>query len=384
MKIRTVTGFIECDASNLSSQIKRINSVLNSARTHLVSAGSEVHFTRVALPPITQPAAKLIAFAKRFEKELEEGDIQFASLGVLPPELTERIPELMSETSRIFLSSPLTENGTILRHAMSSYAKTVLELSRLPAERFGTLRHCLSASCSPHIPFFPAAYAQNDDFSFSLAMECADLALESAKVARSLDEAQSLLTAKIEAQAAVIEPLMERVATETGAHFHGCDWSLATHPNPACSVGAAIEALSGAPFGEPGTLSVVATLTRAVKTARVKHIGFSGIFLPLLEDLILAQRTSEDRFDLQTLLLYCAVCGAGLDTIPLPEDVSSIAMAAMLMDVATLASVHRKPLTVRFMPTVGLKLGDITQFDFPFLINAKTMKLSGGNTKLFR
>jgi len=116
----------------------------------------------------------------------------------------------------------------------------------------------------------------------------------------------------------------------------------------------------------------------------VKHTGFSGIFLPLLEDHILAQRTSEDRFDLQTLLLYCTVCGAGLDTIPLPEDVSTVAMAAMLMDVATLASVHRKPLTVRFMPTVGLKLGDRTQFDFPFLINAKTMKLSGGNTKLFR
>jgi uncharacterized protein (UPF0210 family) len=58
------------------------------------------------------------------------------------------------------------------------------------------------------------------------------------------------------------------------------------------------------------------------------------------------------------LLLYCAVCGAGLDTVPLPGDVTADALAALLVDVAALALRLNKPLTARLMPLPGKRAGD--------------------------
>jgi uncharacterized protein (UPF0210 family) len=38
----------------------------------------------------------------------------------------------------------------------------------------------------------------------------------------------------------------------------------------------------------------------------------------VLEDAILAQRAAEGTLTIKDLLLYSAVCGTGLDTVPLP------------------------------------------------------------------
>ena len=48
-------------------------------------------------------------------------------------------------------------------------------------------------------------------------------------------------------------------------------------------------------------------------------------------------------------------------------------MAAILLDVATLALVADKPLTARLMPIPGKKAGDMTDFDFPYFANARIM-----------
>ena len=44
--------------------------------------------------------------------------------------------------------------------------------------------------------------------------------------------------------------------------------------------------------------------------------------MPVLEDKVLAQRWAESTYDVDSLLAYSAVCGTGLDTVPLPGDVS--------------------------------------------------------------
>ena len=41
-----------------------------------------------------------------------------------------------------------------------------------------------------------------------------------------------------------------------------------------------------------------------------------------LEDAVLAARSQAGSFTVNDLLLYSAVCGTGLDTVPLPGDVS--------------------------------------------------------------
>ena len=97
--------------------------------------------------------------------------------------------------------------------------------------------------------------------------------------------------------------------------------------------------------------------------------------LPILEDSRLAQRWSEGRISLDALLSYSAVCGTGLDTVPLPGDVTEQQLELIIGDMASLAVKWHKPLSARLLPVTGKKPGDRTEFDDPFLVNATLQPL---------
>jgi uncharacterized protein (UPF0210 family) len=73
------------------------------------------------------------------------------------------------------------------------------------------------------------------------------------------------------------------------------------------------------------------------------------------------------------LLLYASVCGAGLDTIPLPGDVTPEALAAILVDVAALALRLNKPLVARLLPLPGKQAGDEVNFDYPYFAPTRVL-----------
>jgi uncharacterized protein (UPF0210 family) len=149
---------------------------------------------------------------------------------------------------------------------------------------------------------------------------------------------------------------------------------MGVDPTPApfrnVSIGKAIEALTGAPFGSSGTLTAAAAITAAVRSLPVQRIGYVGLMLPVLEDDLLARRWDEGRYSIDSLLAYSAVCGTGLDTIPLPGDVSAEQLERIISDMATLAIRWHKPLSARLLPVQGKKAGDRTEFEDPFLANA--------------
>jgi len=104
----------------------------------------------------------------------------------------------------------------------------------------------------------------------------------------------------------------------------------------------------------------------------------------VLEDFTLAARAAEGILTIKDLLLFSAVCGTGLDTIPLPGDVTAEQISALLLDISALALRLNKPLTARLMPIPGKKAGDATGFDFDFFANSKVMTLeSAGLGRLF-
>jgi hypothetical protein len=70
------------------------------------------------------------------------------------------------------------------------------------------------------------------------------------------------------------------------------------------------------------------------------------------------------------MLAYSAVCGTGLDTIPLAGDVTQEQIARVIGDMASLAWKWKKPLSARLQPESGKKAGDKTDFNDPFLTNA--------------
>jgi uncharacterized protein (UPF0210 family) len=128
-------------------------------------------------------------------------------------------------------------------------------------------------------------------------------------------------------------------------------------------------------IGLHGSLAAASILTEAVDRANFPHTGFSGFMQPVLEDSVLAKRAAEGTLTIKDLLLYSAVCGTGLDTVPLPGDVSADQIAALLLDLSALALRLDKPLTARLMPIPGKQAGDPTGFDFEFFANSKVMAL---------
>jgi len=124
-----------------------------------------------------------------------------------------------------------------------------------------------------------------------------------------------------------------------------------------------------------GTLSAAAFLADTLDRGRWQRAGFNGLFLPVMEDSVLARRAAEGALSVRDLLLVSSVCGAGLDTVPLPGDSSPAQIAALLLDVAALSARLRKPLTARLMPIPGKTAGEKIEFDFEFFANSKVMQL---------
>jgi uncharacterized protein (UPF0210 family) len=137
-------------------------------------------------------------------------------------------------------------------------------------------------------------------------------------------------------------------------------------------------------IGLHGSLAAAAILTEAVDRADFPHTGFSGFMQPVLEDSVLAKRAAEGTLTIKDTLLYSAVCGTGLDTVPLPGDTTSERLVPLLLDLSAMALRLDKPLTARLMPIPGKKAGDETNFDFAFFAQSKIMSLdSEGLTKSF-
>jgi hypothetical protein len=162
---------------------------------------------------------------------------------------------------------------------------------------------------------------------------------------------------------------------KSGIRFGGIDFSLAPFPDKAQSVGTAFERMGNSKIGLHGSLTSAAILTEAIERADFPRTGFSGLMMPILEDATLAERAAEGILTVKDVLLYSAVCGTGLDTIPLPGDTQPEQIIPVLMDLCALALRLDKPLTARLMPVPGKKAGEPTTFDFGFFANSKVMAL---------
>jgi uncharacterized protein (UPF0210 family) len=97
--------------------------------------------------------------------------------------------------------------------------------------------------------------------------------------------------------------------------------------------------------------------------------------MPVLEDATLARRAAEGTLTVKDVLLYSAVCGTGLDTIPLPGDTTSERLVPLLLDLCALALRLDKPLTARLMPIPNKEAGEETNFDFAFFAPSRVMAL---------
>jgi uncharacterized protein (UPF0210 family) len=184
-----------------------------------------------------------------------------------------------------------------------------------------------------------------------------------------------LLIEAIEGHARVIGRVAQSIASQSEVRFSGIDFSLAPFPDEARSLGAALRALGVPVMGKSGFVTGSAIMADCIDRAQFERTGFCGLFLPVLEDLILAQDASAGHLEVKDLLLAATICGTGLDTVPLPGNTPAEAMYALLLDLGVLALRHNKPLTARLMPIPDKVVGDEVLFDFPYFANSRVMSL---------
>jgi uncharacterized protein len=248
--------------------------------------------------------------------------------------------------------------------AAAKLIKTVAERSPHSQGNFG---FAATAMLRPYAPFYPGAYHTGEGKRFAIALESANVVEQAFTGVSNPDSASQRLLSALTPHLRAVEGVAQRIERETRWTYMGID------PTPApfneVSIGNAIEKLTGQKFGSSGTLTAAAAITRAVQAVPVKRIGYSGLMVPVMEDNGLAQRWAEGTYNIDSLLAYSAVCGTGLDTIPLPGDVTEQQIEKILSDVASLAVKWGKPLTARLLPVAGKKAGDRTEFDDPFLVN---------------
>lgn len=398
MKIRSVTAFIPLNWPFDEGSIAGIARFLTDARLRLSEAGFEVQTVRLATPPfldvIGDPDTRvLLEFGHTLEDMANKHHIDFVSIGpvvattplaLLMP--IHALPQLIAETEKIFSGVLFAaDNSGINLAAAQAFARTVHQVAHSTPNGFGNLRLGALANVPPGVPFFPAAYHDGGPACFAIAVEAADLAGSSIGQAHSLHEVRNRLVGAIESSTRHMLEIADRLVDDHHVRFKGVDFSLAPFPTQARSIGAAIEKLGVDSFGGSGTLFSAAFLTHCIRQATIPHVGFSGLMLPVLEDSVLARRAEEGSFSVNDLLLYSAVCGTGLDTIPIPGSTSPEEIGAIFLDVAALAVSLAKPLTARLMPIPGLAVGQKVSFDFDYFASSRVLPVRNmGATRLFQ
>jgi uncharacterized protein (UPF0210 family) len=394
MNVRAVTCFVNAaGADGPATGFRTAGHLAGEARAALQSAGLAVQTARLATQPLSRLPVDPLDWLPELWGRCAAAGFEYLSLGPIMADepgadlrRLELIPELIRTTDAVFAGVLVGRRGTGLNlEAVSRTARVIRQIAHATPQGFGNLRLALLANVAPHSPFFPAAYHDGGPPAVALATESADLAVQAFSGGGSLDDVGERLVVSVESAArqmtAAIQPLAER----WGFRFAGIDFSFAPFPDEARSIGAAVERLGVEQFGAPGTLFAAAFLTACLRRARYPRCGFSGLMLPVLEDPTLAARSGAGLFTVNDLLLYSAVCGTGLDTVPLPGDVSEQELAGILLDVAALALRLDKPLTARLMPIPGARAGDLTRFDFSYFSNGRVLGVKGlGCSGLFQ
>jgi uncharacterized protein (UPF0210 family) len=262
-------------------------------------------------------------------------------------------------------------------------AQTIQDIMKQTKDGLGNFNFTVNYNCQEYIPYFPASFhSGNPEVGFVLGFESPDLLLHAIQnIPKNLSHNEFLQKSYTAMQEALqyhvdqILPIVEDFSYTSKMKFLGIDSSAA--PSKDCtSLVDIFRALGVEYFGAAGSVQISALLTRVFKSIKnVPLVGFSGLMLAATEDAGLAQDAIDGKYDIRTFLTNSAVCGIGLDTVPIEGNTSIQKIAAIMQDTGTLAYRLKKPLTVRLFPVPGKTEGNITEFTSDDLCNCAVFKI---------
>jgi uncharacterized protein (UPF0210 family) len=382
-KIRAITAFVRLDRAHYKEQIQDTLSFLRQAKAAFEKSGYEVQTIRITTQPFPEYTRGLseeetLAFFREYDAlAVKEGFD--ASIGPAMVKDTDdpREAELLAK----ILASAKTLGGSVFIggedgihwKSIRAAAGVMKYLETHSLHSQANFSFTASSFVPDRTPFYPASHLASEGEQFAIGLQSANVVAEAFASAKSPDTAEERLHSSLTVYAQQVEKTAKEISQTTRWKYGGIDLSPA--PLKEISIGGAIENFLGAPVGASGTMAAAALITRALKAIPVTQAGYSGLMLPILEDSVLSKRWSEGRLSIDALLSYSAVCGTGLDVIPLPGDISNEQLEKILGDVASLSVKWHKPLSARLLPVAGKKAGDQTEFEDPFLVNAKIQPL---------
>jgi uncharacterized protein len=377
-KVRAVTAFVRLDRAKYREQIGETLAMLRKAKGALEQGGYEVEGVRITTQPFPEYARGLsrqdaLAFFRDYDTlAVKEGFD--AAIGPAmfhdsdDSSQAELLAEILAQSKTLEGSVVVAGDDGIQWNAVRAAAKLMKYLEEHTTHSQGNFSFSATALVPPLTPFYPGSYLTGEGHEFAVALQSANVVAEALRSTREAAAAQKALESALGEHARTIENIARNIEKQTAWKYAGLDLSPA--PFKEVSIGAAIEGFTGAKFGSSGTMTAAALITAALRAIPVKHAGYSGLMLPILEDSTLAERWTERTVTVDQMLAYSAVCGTGVDVIPLPGDISPEQLERMIGDMATLAVKLHKPLSARLLPVAGKKAGDRTEFEDPFLVNA--------------
>jgi uncharacterized protein len=377
-KVRAITAFVRVEPASLDQQLGMALAVLRLAKAEFEKQGYATETLRIVTQPLTelvkgQSEAQALSFLKRLDDlSAKEGFLPSVGPAMMrdndDPRTVRLAEKALSTLSNVQINTVIADDDGIHWNVIKETAALIHYVSEHSQHSQGDFQFTATAMLKAYGPFYPGTWHDGPGKQLSIGFEGANVVQEVfARTHGDFSGSVAELTKQLTVHAKVAEAIGERVATAEGWTFMGVD------PTPAplgdVSIGAAIETYTGAKFGSSGTLTAALAITSAVKAVPVKQIGYSGLMVPVMEDKLLAQRWAEGSYHTDDLLAYSAVCGTGLDTLPLPGDVSVEQLRRILGDVAALAWKWKKPLSARLQPVWGKKAGDTTEFESQYLFN---------------
>lgn len=384
-KIRTITTFLSLsqDQSCWESAISKAANFCAELAETFIKNGYTVQTIRIVTNPfgeyldttnLTRATKDLEVISKYIRAtNVSKLRIRFSIGQAKTQQEIELLPELIQlfgDLCSACVNIDLDEFGVLNSKLIEHCAQSVLKISQITERGEGNFNFTVNFNCAPLTPYFPSAYHQtNLNDCFTIGLETTDLlvcALKNSKRNKishnaSFKKNYEVMHVALQHHTDNIKNIINSFEPHDFA-FAGIDSSAA--PSKDCASIVNVYKLMGIEyFGAAGTVEASALLTKVFKSITgVTLVGFSGLMLALTEDTGLAQGTHKANFDIRALLTYSAVCGIGLDTVPIPGDTPITKITALMRDTGTMAFRLNKPLTVRLFPVLGLKAGDKTSF----------------------
>lgn len=333
--IRSLCWFVE------TPEITGIPQQLNEIEGKLGEHGYLVQTKRVCF------SKTRIDALRKWENEdplyLSVGTLDFASL-------TEQLADFL-QAGNVSLNLDLTES------VAAEHVNVLLRVIKEAPEK--TFNFTYTFHNRPSSPFFPSATFERP--GFALGLQPTDLSKGCLTLAEWLC-----------AMEAVWLEICEIL--DGNEHFLGIDASIAPLFRNESSLVHFVKKICG-DFPKAVTTDFFIKITSFLSTHNPKPVGLCGLMLPCLEDFELAEEYEAGRFSIERNAFLALHSGLGIDTYPLGIDESPQRIYEVLCLFQKLSAKYEKPLSARFISDGKTKIGEVSDFQNPYLKDVRIRPL---------